>query len=151
MRQAFLGGVWLIAALVAVPAMAQSARDSGLASLSGLRDQAPAGRLRCPDGSTRPWDGERPGKLVVDMACAIPAAEAERRHAIAAVHVAAKAEAARQEAALRGEQGVASGLAATAETGRLDYLLRFRIVWIAAVVGALALVGAILGRLLGGK
>jgi hypothetical protein len=137
-------------AAASAPAMAQQPADS-MANLSGLLEQSEAGKLRCPDGSTRPWKGEPTSNtLVINMACAVPAEEVERREEAAAKAVAAKNAAAEQRAALRGDAGVLAGLEATVATGSLDYLLSFRIVWFALVVGGIWLVGAIIGRLFGG-
>lgn len=137
-------------AVAAMPAVAQQPADT-MGGLTGLLEQSEAGKLRCPDGSTRPWKGE-PTKntLVINMACAVPAEEAERRAEAAAKAVAAKNLEAEQRAALRGDAGVVAALKASIATGSLDYLLSFRIVWFVLVVGGIGLIGAILGRLIRG-
>lgn len=135
---------------VATPAMAQQPVDN-MANLPGLLERSEAGKLRCPDGSTRPWKGEQPtNALVINMACAVPAEEAERRAEAAAKAMAAHHAEAEQRAALRGDAGVVAGLKATVATGSLDYLLSFRIVWFAIVAGGIWLVAAIIGRLFRG-
>lgn len=137
-------------AMAEMPAVAQQPVDT-MEGLPGLLEQSEAGKLRCPDGSKRPWKGEQTtNQLVINMACAVPAEEAARRAEVAAKAVEAKNAEAEQRAALRGDAGVVAALKASAATGSLEYLLSFRIVWFILVVGGIGLIGAIIGRLIRG-
>lgn len=134
----------------ASPASAQQPVDNQ-AGLPGVLEQSEPGTLRCPDGSTRPWKGEQPASaLVINMACAVPPEEAERRTEAVAKATAEHNAEAEQRAALRGDAGFVAGAKASVETGSLDYLLSFRIVWLAIVVGGIWLIGTIIGRVFRG-
>jgi hypothetical protein len=125
------------ALLIAAPAHALAETDP----MASLQAAALPGTLRCPDGSTRPWQGEAPGQLEVAMACSVSAetAAANREKAKAAWD--RKNEAARLEAALHGDAGVMAGLQATWATGRPDYLLRQDPLWFVGI--AVLLLGLI--------
>ncbi len=134
----------------ASPALAQQPVDKQ-AGLPGVLEQSEPGTLRCPDGSVRPWKGEQPASaLVINMACAVSPEEAERRTEAVAKATAERNAEAEQRAALRGDAGVVVGAQASVETGSLAYLLSFRIVWLAIVVGGIWLLATIIGRVFRG-
>ncbi len=130
--------------------MACRTREAGTAAvpppvavvdLPSLRHQLSDGTLRCPDGSTRPWDGEPANDLVVKMTCAVPADVAAENHRRAQIALDKKNAEGKLRAALRGEAGVWAGLKASWDARSLDYLLSFRATWF--IGGVLLLVGLV--------
>lgn len=109
--------------------------------LPSLRHPLSNGNLRCPDGSTRPWEGAPPSDLTVKMACDVPAdVAAENNRRVQGAWDEKNAEG-KLRAALRGEAGVWAGLKASWDARSLDYLLSFRATWFIGI--ALLLFGLI--------
>ncbi len=113
---------------------------------SSLQGTFPDGTLRCPDGSTRPWNGEPANDLVVKMTCAVPAEVAAEKHRRAQIALDEKREDDRMRAALRGEAGVWEGLKASWNARSLDYLLSFRAAWLIGIVLLLLGLARVFGR-----
>ena len=102
--------------------------------LPSLRHPPSDGKLRCPDGSTRSWNGEPTSDLVVKMACGVPADVAVENHRRAQMVLDKKNEEDRMRAALRGDAGVWEGLKASWKAHSLDYVLSFRAAWFVGIV-----------------
>lgn len=114
--------------------------------LPSLRRPISDGTLHCPDGSTRPWEGEQPNDLVVKMTCAVPAEVAAEDHRRVQIVLDEKNREAHLQAALRGEAGVWEGLKATWEKRSPDYLLSVRPVWFIGIALLLLALIRIFGR-----
>lgn len=114
--------------------------------LSSLLRPISDGMLHCPDGSTRPWEGEQANDLVVKMACAVPAEVAAERHRRVQMVVDQKNKEGRLRAALRGEAGVWEGFKASWEARSPDYLLSVRPVWFIGIALLLLALIRIFGR-----
>jgi hypothetical protein len=103
-------------------------------------------QIQCPDGSTRPWTGDPPGDLIVVSECSVPADVAAERHRRGQLAWDKKNADGRLMLALRGDYGVWEGLKASWEARSPDYLLRFPVVWIAAILLLLLCLGRMIGR-----
>ena len=114
--------------------------------LSSLRRPLSGGTLRCPDGSTRPWEGEQANDLMMKLTCAVPAEVATENHRRVQIVLDEKNREAQLQAALRGEAGVWEGLKATWEKRSPDYLLSVRPVWFIGIALLLFALIRIFGR-----
>jgi len=103
-------------------------------------------QIHCPDGSTRPSQGDPTSDLIVASACSVAADLAAERHRRAQLAWDKKNDDARLQAALHGEHGVWEGLKASWEARSPDYLLRLPVVWIAVTLLLLFSVGQMIGR-----
>ncbi len=134
----FVGALWyasLLAAAVPATAQAQAAPGTSMENLPSLMNQGKGGTYRCPDGTTRTYEGATPNDLIKSSECSGPPKGANGlspgQQAMAAKN---------DKLALEGRSGVRAGLEATVKTGRPDYLLRSPLVW---VVGGVAVFAAI--------
>ncbi len=128
----------LLAAATPATAKAQAGPDNSMENLPPLMNQGKGGTFRCPDGTTRTYEGGAPSELFKSMKCSGPAKSAN------GLSPAEQAMAAKStKLALEGRSGLRAGLEATVETGRPDYLLQSPWVWVAGGVATLAAIAAI--------
>lgn len=128
----------LLAAAGPAPVQAQAAPDTSMENLPSLMNQGKGGTFRCPDGTTRTYEGGAPSELFKSMKCSGPAKSAN------GPSPGEKAMAAKNDKlALEGRSGVRAGLEATVKTGSPDYLLQSPWAWVVGGVAALAAITAI--------
>lgn len=133
-------------ACLALAIWASAANHAAAQPPSGTEPQFQGAQIHCPDGSTRPWQGDPPSDLIAASACSVAADVAAERHRSAQLAWDMKNHDARLKAALHGEHGVWEGLKASWEARSPDYLLRLPVVWIAMTLLLLFSVGQMIGR-----
>lgn len=110
----FAMALWFASLLAAVgPATAQTppAPDTSMENLPSLMNQGKGGTYRCPDGTTRIYEGATPNDLFKRLKCSCPANSANGTSPAEQAMAAKNA-----QAALAGQSGVRAGLEATVET-----------------------------------